>query len=58
MIDEVKKLTTEVVMLRADVLYLVRLLEKMETKLAKLEVTHTTPATPTDPFAGKIIEKL
>lgn len=56
--EEIKKLTTEVVNLRSDVLYLVRLIEKMDAKLVKLEQAAAKPNTPVDPFAGKQVERL
>lgn len=46
----------EVVKLRSDILYLVRLVEKLETKLDKVEQRLVQP--PIDPMLGKIIEKL
>lgn len=50
------KLIAEVVNMRTDILYLIRLVEKLEVKIAKLEQTAANP--PADPFKGKIIEKL
>jgi hypothetical protein len=55
--EDIKKLTTEVVNMRTDVLYLVRLVEKLEIKISKLETQINQPKL-ADPFAGKIIEKL
>jgi hypothetical protein len=53
------KITLEIVQLRSDVLYLIRLVEKLEKKITELEKTvgHSNP-TPQDPFAGLHIEKL
>ena len=53
---DITKLTSEVINMRTDVLYLVRLVEKLEAKITKLEQTAANP--PMDPFKGKIIEKL
>jgi hypothetical protein len=50
------KLTTEIVNMRSDVLYLIHLVEKLEAKINKLEQISSNP--PMDPFKGKIIEKL
>ena len=50
----------ELVQLRSDVLYLVRVIEKLEKKIAQLENTVNQQRTqqPQDPLLGKIIEKL
>ena len=50
----------ELVQLRSDVLYLVRVIEKLEKKIAQLENTVNQQKTqqPQDPLLGKIIEKL
>ena len=53
---DITKLTSEVISMRTDILYLVRLVEKLEVKINKLEQTVANP--PMDPFKGKIIEKL
>jgi hypothetical protein len=53
---DITKLTSEVINMRTDILYLVRLIEKLEVKINKLEQTVANP--PMDPFKGKIIEKL
>lgn len=53
--EDVKKLIAEVVSMRNDIVYLVHLVERLETKINKLEAA---PSAPMDPFAGKIIEKL
>ena len=53
---ESTKLITEIVNMRTDILYLIRLVEKLEVKINKLEQTVANP--PADPFAGKINEKL
>lgn len=50
----------ELVQLRSDVLYLVRVIEKLEKKITQLENTANQQKTqqPQDPLLGKIIEKL
>ena len=50
----------ELVQLRGDVLYLVRVIEKLEKKITQLENTVNQQRTqqPQDPLLGKIIEKL
>lgn len=53
------KIALELVQLRSDVLYLVRLVEKLETKIAQLDDTvKQLDQKPSDPLAGKIIERL
>jgi hypothetical protein len=54
--NDITKLTAEVINMRTDVLYLVRLVEKLEVKINKLEQDSINP--PKDPFEGMIIEKL
>lgn len=56
--EDFEKLTAEIVKLRTDVLYLVRLIEKLESKIVKLEQASNKPTPPSDPFAGKHIERL
>ena len=49
----------ELVQLRSDVLYLIRIVEKLEKKITQLEETiNKTEQKPQDPFAGMNIEKL
>ncbi len=50
----------ELVQLRSDVLYLIRVVEKLEKKIMQLEDTVKQQAKPKpqDPFAGMTIEKL
>jgi len=50
----------ELVQLRSDVLYLVRVIEKLEKKITQLESTVNQQRTQQqqDPLLGKIIEKL
>lgn len=55
--DDVTKLTAEINKMRSDVLYLIRLVEKLETKIVKLEQA-SNQQPPADPFAGMHIEKL
>lgn len=53
------KIAGELVKLRSDVLYLIRVVEKLETKIVKIEQSMDTPKQQSsDPFAGKHIEKL
>ena len=54
------RVTGELVQLRSDVLYLIRVIEKLEKKIAQLENTVNQQKTqqPQDPLLGKIIEKL
>jgi len=53
------RVTGELVQLRSEVLYLIRLVEKLEKKITQLEDTvKKTEQKPQDPFQGKIIEKL
>lgn len=53
------RITGELVQLRSDVLYLIRVVEKLEKKISELERTleQNKPAPP-NPFAGMHIEKL
>lgn len=49
----------ELVQLRSDVLYLIRVVEKLEKKITQLEDTvKKSEQKPQDPFAGMTIEKL
>ena len=50
----------ELVQLRSDVLYLIRVVEKLEKKIIQLEETvkQTSDNKPKDPLAGLHIEKL
>lgn len=54
------RMTGELVQLRSDVLYLVRLVEKLEKRILQLEETVKKQADrpQQDPLLGKIIEKL
>lgn len=52
------RLTGEVVQMRSDVLYLVRLVEKLEKRILQLEETVKQQTNNQDPLLGKIIEKL
>ena len=54
------RVTGELVQLRSDVLYLIRVIEKLEKKITQLEdtVKHQAKQKPQDPFAGMNIEKL
>jgi hypothetical protein len=53
------KISLELVQLRSDVLYLVRLVERLEAKIAHLDDTvKQLDKKPSDPLAGKIIERL
>ena len=56
--DDITKLTTEVINMRADVLYLVRMIEKLEVKINKLEQANVNPPMSMDPYAGMQVEKL
>jgi hypothetical protein len=52
-------ITLEIVQMRSDVLYLIRLVEKLEKKITDLEKTvEQSKPIPQDPFAGLHIEKL
>lgn len=49
----------ELVQLRSDVLYLIRIVEKLEKKITQLEDTvKKAEKKPQDPFAGMTVEKL
>lgn len=52
------KITAEIIKMRGDILYLVRLVEKLESKIVKLEQSANKPPPPSDPFAGMRVEKL
>ncbi len=52
------KIAAEIIKMRSDILYLIRLVEKLETKIVKLEQAANKPPPPADPFAGMRIEKL
>ena len=56
--EDIKKLTGEVVNLRSDVLYLIRIIERLETQVTKLTAEINDPKKQTDIMLGKIIEKL
>ena len=59
-IDFANRVVGELVQLRSDVLYLVRVIEKLEKKITQLESTVNQRRTQQqqDPLLGKIIEKL
>ena len=49
----------ELVQLRSDVLYLIRVVEKLEKKISQLEESvKKSEQKPQDPFAGMNVEKL
>lgn len=53
------RVTGELVQLRSDVLYLIRVVEKLEKKITQLEDTiKKAEQKPQDPFAGMTVEKL
>lgn len=53
------KVTGELVKLRSDVLYLIRIVEKLEKKITQFEETiKSKKEKPNDPFAGMTVEKL
>lgn len=53
------RITGELVQLRSDVLYLIRVVERLEKKIISLEDTVAQQANrPQDPLAGLHIEKL
>jgi len=54
------KISGELVQLRSDVLYLIRVIEKLETKIAKIEksIEQTVRKQPNDQMLGMKIEKL
>jgi hypothetical protein len=56
--EDIKKLTGEVVNLRSDVLYLIRIVERLEAQVTKLTAEINDPKKQTDAMLGKIIEKL
>lgn len=56
--EELNQLKGEVVKLRADVLYLIRLVEKFEKRMEQLERKIDENKQPHNPFAGMNIEKL
>jgi hypothetical protein len=56
--EELNKLTAEIISMRTDIVYLVRLVEKLSSKVDQLEKTVNKPTKPSDPFAGMRVEKL
>lgn len=52
------KIAAEIIKMRSDILYLVRLVEKLETKIVKLEQAANKQPPSANPFAGMHVEKL